>query len=330
MKLPLLFDKLENKLHPIYCRLILQTYIMQECCVKWRTTYSDTFTTSNGVRQGAVISPTLFSVYIDQLFADLRQSTYGCYINNIFYGAVAYADDITLLSPTREGLQKLLNICESFFSQHGITISTNPDKKKSKTKAMVFGIDTTPADITLGEIIIPWTSQWNHLGHTINSDESWNHDMECKRGELIGKLHSLNQELGRQDPRVTMKLVNIFMLSLYGSNLWDLFSDDATKLWSTWNKLIKHTFDLPHPTHRYITNMIAGESHLKIKLLSRFPKFYNMLASSTKLEVRNLLHLQEHDNRSSFGRNCLNLQQMTGEAKVSSATVRHKHISDTK
>jgi len=53
----------------------------------------------NGVKQGGIISPILFCVYIDDLLLLLAQSEVGCFIGNWFNRALAYADDIVLLAP---------------------------------------------------------------------------------------------------------------------------------------------------------------------------------------------------------------------------------------
>ena len=54
---------------------------------------------SNGVRQGSILSPLLFALYLDGLLADLIECGAGCYWDNIFAGCLCYADDIVLLAP---------------------------------------------------------------------------------------------------------------------------------------------------------------------------------------------------------------------------------------
>ncbi len=48
----------------------------------------------------------------DELIAKLARSGYGCRISQHFVGALSYADDITLLSPSLQGMQYMVNICE--------------------------------------------------------------------------------------------------------------------------------------------------------------------------------------------------------------------------
>lgn len=327
VKLSTLFHKLNDRLPPIFLRLLMQCYKNQECYVRWNNCASSTFQSSNGVRQGASTSPALFSVYIDDLFHELKQSGLGCYIDDLFFGAYGYADDIALVSPDRKGLQKMLDICVKFFDKHGIQVSYDVNPKKSKTKCISFNLkDTIPMNITINNTPLPWVDTYKHLGHIIHKDESWCHDMLIKRGEFIGKVHSLRQELGGQSPEVFIKLVTIYLTSFYGSSLWDLFSRDTEKLWSTWNTMIRTTFNLPYATHRYIINALCNGTHLKIKLLSRFIKFHGKISSCKKPEIKLLLSKQINDYRSSFGRNCQRLCQLTNASSVNTANIHDIHI----
>ena len=46
-------------------------------CVRWNSSVSDSFHVSNGVRQGGVLSPMLFAVYVDSLLEMLKASGVG-------------------------------------------------------------------------------------------------------------------------------------------------------------------------------------------------------------------------------------------------------------
>ena len=59
---------LERGVEPVFLRVLLHVYQNQQCNVKWGDKFSQRFSVSNGVRQGAVSSPLLFSVSINDLF----------------------------------------------------------------------------------------------------------------------------------------------------------------------------------------------------------------------------------------------------------------------
>ena len=84
--------------NPIFLRILLYIYRYQQCDVKWNSSHSYRFSIRNGVRQGAVSSPLLFSVYINDLIVLLRESGFGCHIGGLFVGCLGYADDILLFS----------------------------------------------------------------------------------------------------------------------------------------------------------------------------------------------------------------------------------------
>ena len=91
-----------------YCQynaLILDVWL-SACysCINWLSTWSNMFQVNFGVRQGSVLSPSLFAVYLD----DLAKS---CHTQrNIFI--ILYADDILLLAPSVCELDALLKVCE--------------------------------------------------------------------------------------------------------------------------------------------------------------------------------------------------------------------------
>ena len=59
-----------------------------------------------GIRQGGVLFPYLFSVYIDDVIIELQQLNIGCHIKGTFVGMFLYADDIILLAPSVNSLQQ--------------------------------------------------------------------------------------------------------------------------------------------------------------------------------------------------------------------------------
>ena len=77
--------------------LLLSWYKQQTLSVCWSSCYSPPFGVSNGVRQGGVLSPILFTVYLDELLTRLSKLGIGCDFDNIYAGSFSYADDIYAL-----------------------------------------------------------------------------------------------------------------------------------------------------------------------------------------------------------------------------------------
>ena len=83
----------------------------QSMYIKWRSIFSGNFHVTNGVRQGGVLSPLLFNVYVDELSDCLNKSGIGGSMNGTIINHMLYADDICIISLFSAGLQQLTNIC---------------------------------------------------------------------------------------------------------------------------------------------------------------------------------------------------------------------------
>ena len=218
-----------------------------------------------------------------------------------------------LLSPSRNGLQSMFDICVNYFEEHKITISTNIDLKKSKTKCIYFShtkSNIDPASIMFNNVPLPWVDSWPHLGNELNQSDmiikagsSMDTDLESKRRKFIGKYHSLRQEFGFSSPDVFLKLINIYATSFYGSVLWDLTGTSAKKLFTSWNTLVRHTWNLPNICHKYFIEEISGSSHLKAILCQRFLTFAQSLLSSKKKCLSQLAKKMVMDQGSISGQN---------------------------
>ena len=129
---------------PLYCRFMVNLYTLQSLNVKWGNCFSHTFKVCNGVKQGGVISPILFGIYIDQLLKVLSNSGFGCYIGKEFYGCMGYADDIVILAPTLLSTNKLLELTYKVSLEYNIMFNVektkfiNMDKDPNRVKDLYF------------------------------------------------------------------------------------------------------------------------------------------------------------------------------------------------
>ena len=131
----------------VILRVLVFIYNHQVCYIRWNGFDSNHFRVKNGVHQGAILSPTLFCIYLDTIFFELRSAGLGCHIGGCFLGAFGYADDVTLLVPSRQSLQIMLKICEDYANSHSMLFSTDKDPNKSKTKCMFFSCDRSQDNV---------------------------------------------------------------------------------------------------------------------------------------------------------------------------------------
>ena len=93
-----LFKKLLKQGIPAYVvRLLIFWYSKQILYIRWRCYTSGGFTVSNGVRQGGILSPYLFCIYMDELSARLNGVLTGCLMGETKINHLMYGDDIVLL-----------------------------------------------------------------------------------------------------------------------------------------------------------------------------------------------------------------------------------------
>ena len=109
-------------------------YKKTECAVKFGNKLTQFFKCKKGVRQGDPLSPLLFNIFINGVFDRLRNNNCDpvTFDEETHFSALAYADDIVLLSTTAEGLQKALDTTEQYCKEWKLNIN------HKKTKCMTF------------------------------------------------------------------------------------------------------------------------------------------------------------------------------------------------
>ena len=120
-----LFEKLIKRGIPIYIvRILIFWYTTPKMYVCWKNIMSKHFSVTKGVRQGGILSPYLFCVYMDDLSNKLNNVNTGCIIGSSLINHLMYADDLVLMAPSSMGLSMLLSVCSEYGIEHDIKYST--------------------------------------------------------------------------------------------------------------------------------------------------------------------------------------------------------------
>ena len=187
-----LFNRLIDKgLCPLVSRVLLYMHVAQIVQVRWNTHLSHSFSVSNGVKQGGILSPVLFSIYTDTLLTSLRDSGVGCYLGHLFAGALAYADDIVLLAPTKSAISRMLSIASDCAQE--LSLKFNGTKSQYLRYGAGRGM-RAEGSVDFCGVGVPVSSEGLHLGNLLgaksrrNSIRSAVIDLQCRINVLLSRF----------------------------------------------------------------------------------------------------------------------------------------------
>ena len=267
---------------------------------KWQNAVSEPFSVANGVRQGAILSPILFCLYIDVLLKRLASSRIGCHIENIYYGALGYADDLVLLSPSRDGLQRMLNICERYGDEYDMRFNAG------KTKCMLMSNTlycNNIAPLRLSGHDLSWVKSFEYLGIHVTPDLKDRSDIMCKRGRFISNVNNLLCSFSTVQCNLLNKLFDSYCTSFYGCQTWSLKDSNLRKLTTAYNIALPKIWQLPWTAHTNIVLSVAGKRSLFEVLEKRFYNLYRSMLDSDNPSVNFIVRYAQQDRTSLIGGN---------------------------
>ena len=182
---------------------------------------SDTIYPNKGVRQGCILSPLLFNIYLSNLPGRLSTATDGPKIGDKNLNSIIWADDLVILSESEEGLNKKLSELALFADEYALTINSE------KTKAMIFNKTgrLIRRNFKYKNTNIETVREYKYLGFVLVPSGSIIPgiiDLKSRGNRAIAKIRSTMGEYFKTKPSISIKLFNTLVkpILLYMADLW--------------------------------------------------------------------------------------------------------------
>ena len=245
-----LLFKLINVIDIPFWLFLYRWYNTLKAVVRWNNNLSQMFDVTRGSRQGSILSPIIFNVFIDDLLYELSGTEHGVRIGKFKCNSFAYADDITLICATATGLQCLIDKCTLYSQKWRFNFNL------SKTKCMVTGKTILKGDTVwfLNGQPIENVSKLDILGCSFSSNGKASLHVDKRTQSCRQAFYNLG-EIGMSYPGLdSMTKAHLWRTVcnpslVYGCDSFSLSNRDVQKLESTQANLLKQALGLRKRSH---------------------------------------------------------------------------------
>ena len=217
-----------------FYNLIKSLYYNSSCSIRVGGNKTRSFSYSRGVRQGCILSPLLFNLYINNLPYLFENTLSDPFVlpNGTKINSLLYADDLIILSRSKLGLQICLNVLSSYCETWMLKI--NP----KKTKIMIFQKrprKSTDINFNIGTESIEIVQEYTYLGTRLTPTGNFTLALEHLKEKAMHAFSSIRKHstLNRLRPNTASQIFDtmIFPILSYNSVIWGMYTKQDFKTW---------------------------------------------------------------------------------------------------
>ena len=255
--------------------------------VKWNGKLSEGFTSRQGIRQGAKLSPTLYKCYNNQLLDLLTYEGVGARIGTTFIGCPTVADDIAIITYNPEDLQQALHIVNNETSKDGVKINS------SKSDVIIINDkkDGNSQTWALGNQQIAEVSSTKHIGlvRSVDCKNDIQERIEKGRRTLYALLGAGLHGKNGINPIVSHKVYITFCRPriIYGLEAVKLSSKEKDELSRFERRILKQLQGLPERCSNTITYALIAATPIITQIeKNTLTSFYNIIRNKDTSEYQ--------------------------------------------
>lgn len=295
-------------------QLIRSIYLDIKSCVKSMNSLSDFFSSNIGLLQGEVLSPFLFSLFINDLEIYLQQNTNaGLTLDQLSIYLLMFADDAVIFSDSVDGLQSCLNSLESYCLKWNLTVNVD------KTKIVVYrkgGNLSRNEKWTYCGQEIEIVSSFNYLGMVLSSGGSFNKAISTLAGKALKAMNGLLSITKHMcvPINIMLNLFDTFVASIlnYSCEIWGF--SRAENIERVHRKFCKWLINVKMSTNNL---SLYGE-------LGRYPLFIGRQIRIIKYWLN--LHSTKNENCILRAVNCMLRDEALQNPNISNWSTKVKHL----
>ena len=203
-------------------RAVKSLYSSVSFCIRLNYLHTDWFEVNSGLRQGCILSPLLFNLYINDLAIYLKSFGVGINCDEDKVCILMYADDIVLLAETERDLQILLTALHDWCITNDMIINC------SKSNIVHFrnpSVSKTNFEFKCGESVLCIVDRYTYLGLMLS--EHLDFELTAKSvaqsaSRALGLLLSKCKLAGGLPFNVYTKLYDsvVYPVISYGASIW--------------------------------------------------------------------------------------------------------------
>ncbi len=231
-------------------RAIILYYNESEIIINLNDENSAPFKSTIGVRQGGILSPRLFSIYIHEI----SKMKIGIKVGRLSIDIIGYADDILLVSNVKSNVQKMLHKVEQYYNLYEIKV--NGDKtvlfifnKWCTRSKKELNEDSTNLTLTLQNIKLVESFSLKYLGMEITTDLTNKKHIDTRCDKAL-KAMSMIKAKGLGDVQIHEQtksgMYKTFVMPIltYGLDLLTINKKEHNQLRITESNMIKNLLNV--------------------------------------------------------------------------------------